>query len=418
MSAKLKSGYVLTELGELPQEWQVVEMGTIGNFRKGKGIRKDEASSGDIPCIRYGEIYTHHDNVITTFNSWISDSVAETSQKLKFGDILFACSGETKADIGKCAAFVSNAVSYAGGDIIILSPKNANSYFLGYLFNSPIISKQKAQRGQGDAVVHISASALSSINVPLPSKRSEQEAIATALSDMDSLISGLDQLIAKKRNIKQAAMQQLLTGQTRLPGFSGEWEVRRLGEVAALKSGYSFKSSTYTEFGNYKVVTIANVQDGYMSIDECNKIASIPDDIQIHQRLYRDDILISMTGNVGRVCRVTSDDCLLNQRVGKLVPLSISDNFIFHVVSQRRFLVSMGTKAKGGAQGNLSVSDITEFEFSAPSEYAEQIAIAAALSDIETELNTLEASREKARQLKQGMMQELLTGRIRLLENS
>ena len=250
--------------------------------------------------------------------------------------------------------------------------------------------------------------------IPLPS-HDEQRAIAGALSDVDVLIGALDQLIAKKRDLKQAAMQQLLTGQTRLPGFSGEWEVKRLGEIAQLKNGYAFKSSTYTILGQFKVVTIANVQDGYMNTSECNKIAAIPQDIQSHQKLHRGDILISMTGNVGRVCRVSDDDCLLNQRVGKLESLGVDDAFLFFLLNQRQFIVAMTGKAKGGAQGNLGVSDISEFQFSLPSSLPEQTAIATVLSDMDAEIAALEARQDKTCALKQGMMQELLNGRTRLV---
>src|SRR5262249_51193988 len=106
--------------------------------------------------------------------------------------------------------------------------------------------------------------------VTLPKDINEQRAIATALSDADTLLGALEQLIAKKRDLKQAAMQQLLTGQTRLPGFHGEWEVKSIGEIAHLKNGYAFKSETYNPLGDFKVITIANVQDGYMNTAECS----------------------------------------------------------------------------------------------------------------------------------------------------
>jgi type I restriction enzyme S subunit len=246
---------------------------------------------------------------------------------------------------------------------------------------------------------------------PLP----EQRAIAEALSDVDGLLGGLDRLIAKKRDLKQAAMQQLLTGQTRLPGFHGEWEVKRLGEVAMLKNGYAFKSDTYTSLGTFKIITIASVQDGYMTTDACNTIADEPADLQPHQRLRRGDILISMTGNVGRVCRVNEDHCLLNQRVGKLVPVGVIEALLFVLLGQPSFISAMTGVAKGGAQPNLSASDITEHTFNIPKDEAEQTAIAEVLSEMDGELAVLEQRREKTRALKQAMMQELLTGRTRLV---
>jgi type I restriction enzyme S subunit len=243
----------------------------------------------------------------------------------------------------------------------------------------------------------------------------EQEAIASALSDADTWIESLEQLIAKKRQIKQGAMQELLTGKRRLPGFSGEWETKRLGDVALLRNGYAFKSDTYAVLGSFKVVTIANVQDGRMEMAECNSLEILPRDLQVHHQLSVGDLLISMTGNVGRVCRVSHPNCLLNQRVGLVVPLSTSVEFLYNLLRQRFFLAAMARKAKGGAQGNLSKVDILEFEMTIPNSLDEQQSIATVLSDMDTEIESLESKLAKAREIKQGLMQELLTGRIRLV---
>ena len=333
------------------------------------------------------------------------------------GDILL-CFINSLSQIGKPCVFrdIGRPVIYTTNIFRIVVGKLCVPEFLYYLFSTTDFQ---------DALQLIVKPAINQssftktdflrICVPFPPEESEQRAIAAALSDVDALLAKLDQLIAKKRDLKQATMQQLLTGQTRLPGFSGAWEVKRLGDVAQLKNGYAFQSATYTDLGKYKVITIANVQDGYMTVDECNMVVALPQDIQQHQRLGRNDILISMTGNVGRVCRVVADDCLLNQRVGKLVPIGIEDEFLFELLTQRKFLVSMGMKAKGGAQGNLSKPDITDFEILVPGDVAEQTAIATVLSDMDAELAALEARRDKTRALKQGMMQELLTGRIRLV---
>jgi len=213
---EVKPGYKQTEVGVIPEAWEAKTLDSLGTFSKGQGVRKSEAASGDLPCVRYGEIYTHHNDIIRDYNSYISRVVAYTSRRLTMGDILFAGSGETKEEIGKAVAYVGDDEAYAGGDIVILSLRSQSTEFFGYLLNSPIVTRQKASKGQGDAVVHISATSLGSVVVPVP-PLPEQRAIATALSDVDGLLGGLDRLIAKKRDLKQAAMQQLLTGQTRLP---------------------------------------------------------------------------------------------------------------------------------------------------------------------------------------------------------
>jgi type I restriction enzyme S subunit len=196
--------------------WETKKLGEIGSFTKGAGIRKDEVGSGSIPCIRYGEIYTHHHDVVRQFNSFISEQVAKSAYRLQGDSVLFAGSGETKEEIGKAVAFVHTTVAYAGGDIIVFKPnESCSALTLGYLLNTPACVKQKASRGQGDAVVHISARALSLIRLSLPEKK-EQTAIAQVLSDMDSELIRLETRLGKTRDLKAGLMQQLLTGKIRL----------------------------------------------------------------------------------------------------------------------------------------------------------------------------------------------------------
>ena len=215
--------------------WEVKRLGEVGTFLKGSGIRKDEARGGNLACIRYGEIYTHHSDYVRSFNSWISRAVADTATPLRCGDILFAGSGETKEEIGKCVAFLDDVEAYAGGDIVILRPTAVDSMFLGYFLNTSDVASMKASRGQGDAVVHISASALASIVLSLPSV-DEQCAIASILSAMDAELSALDARRDKTRALKQAMMQELLTGKTRLVVSSSN--------VVSIDSGTTSKSTS------------------------------------------------------------------------------------------------------------------------------------------------------------------------------
>jgi type I restriction enzyme S subunit len=196
-------------------KWETKRLGDIGSFLKGSGVRKNEANSGDIPCVRYGEIYTHHNDYIRRFNSSISRAVAETATRLNYGDLLFAGSGETKAEIGKCVAYAHDMEAYAGGDIVILRSIKSVPVFMGYYCNTRAIAEQKAARGQGDAVVHISSSALAGVQICVPEIH-EQTAIATLLSEMDTEIESLESKLAKAREVKQGMMQELLTGRIRL----------------------------------------------------------------------------------------------------------------------------------------------------------------------------------------------------------
>ena len=206
----------MTEVGLIPVDWKGKRLGDVGSFSKGAGISRAQANSGKIPAVRYGELYTTHHNYIKRFESFISDEVAKESTQLTYGDIVFACSGETKEEIGKCAAFLGSEVAYAGGDLIILSPRTGyDSKFLAFELNAPYCALQKAAAGQGDAVVHIRRESLENLIVVVPSL-AEQKAIAEVLSDMDAEIGELEAQKAKFESIKQGMMQELLTGKIRL----------------------------------------------------------------------------------------------------------------------------------------------------------------------------------------------------------
>jgi len=125
-----------TRLPGFHGEWEVKRLREVGKFLKGGGVTKDQTRSGTLACVRYGELYTLHNDVVRDFQSWISPEVAATAVRLEQGDILFAGSGETKEEIGKCAAFVSDIEAYAGGDIVILRPDDSDSVFLGYYLNT------------------------------------------------------------------------------------------------------------------------------------------------------------------------------------------------------------------------------------------------------------------------------------------
>ncbi len=207
-----------TEIGKIPEVWEMYSIGDIGTFSKGSGISRAESNTGNIPAIRYGEIYTCHNDYVKDFFSYISTSVAQHSKMLNYGDILFAASGETKEDIAKAVAFISNTTAYAGGDIIVLSPKECfDSKYLGFLLNTNNVVKQRSSKAQGDAVVHITQKSITTIKIVLP-PLSEQRAIATILTKMNDDITALEAKKAKYEAVKQGMMQQLLTGKIRLIG--------------------------------------------------------------------------------------------------------------------------------------------------------------------------------------------------------
>ncbi len=226
---------------------------------------------------------------------------------------------------------------------------------------------------------------------PLP----EQRAIAAALSDTDALLSSLDRLLAKKRDIKQAVMQQLLTGKQRLPGFSEEWEVKRLGDVVEIRKG--------------QLITETNAVDGSVPVIAGGKKPSY-----FHDKANRTGKTITISGsgaNAGYIAfhdrPIFASDCSTISE-GK----GYSVEFIFHQLqlSQNAIYKSQ----TGGAQPHIHPTDLIPIQIGCPSR-AEQTAIAAVLSDLDEEVDTLQRRRDKTRAIKQGMMQELLTGRTRLV---
>ena len=414
----MKAGYKQTEIGLIPDNWNIISIRDAqldisdGNYSSKYPSSQDFQTFG-VPFIRANNIKNMI--VVDTDMRHISANLHSELLKghLKANDILIT----TRGEIGQIAIVPDRHIgSNINAQLVRLGSSNSkfNFRYLAYYLLSDRSQSQLQYLQTGSALKQLPVNRLKQLLLvapPLP----EQQAIAEALSDVDLLIASLDQLIEKRRALKTATMQQLLTGKTRLAGFSGDWETKRLGEATNLQNGYAFKSNTYSEFGDYKIITISNVQDGYLDCDNFSKTPYLPTDLQPHQKLKLQDILISMTGNVGRVCRVSATNCLLNQRVGKLSAERISDEFLFHTLKDQVFIKTMIDRAKGGAQPNLSSSDILSYEFRCPADIAEQQAIAEVLSDMDAELTELAHRRDKTIALKQGMMQELLTGRTRLI---
>jgi len=244
---------------------------------------------------------------------------------------------------------------------------------------------------------------------------------------MDALINCLDQLIAKKRDIKQAAMQQLLTGQQRLPGFSGEWEVKRLGDFGRCLRGVSYKGDAdllpYDTDETYRLLRSNNVQQSIIDTDGLQFVSSRC--VSNHQILKPKDILICMAngskdlvGKAGLFEVLDGHQYTFGAFMGCFrMSTNAVPNFIFALFGTHKYKSYIANLLAGSSINNLRPSDVEQMEFGFPQKN-EQTAIATTLSDMDSELATLETRRDKARHLKQGMMQELLTGRIRLSQSS
>lgn len=415
-------GYKRTEVGVIPEDWGVKALCQIGSFLKGRGIKRDDVADDGMPCIRYGEIYTRYNDYVFDPVSRIPPSVALKSEPLKSGDLLFAGSGETAEEIGKCVAFLGKETAFAGGDIVILRPNGQDSLYLGHLFNHDVVVQQKARLGQGDAVVHISARNLSTVRIPLPSI-TEQRAIAEALSDVDGLIAALDKLIAKKRAIKQAAMQQLLTGKTRLPGFSGEWETKRLiNECELITKGTTPTSISrgFTTQGVNFVKVESITSDGTLIWDQVAHIDEETHTLLKRSQLKSNDILFSIAGALGRNAIVHESWLPANTNQALAIirlrsSSTLRHDFLVKYLASPQLVSHVEAINVKAAQANISLADVGGFTIRTPSP-EEQTAIATVLSDMDAGIAALEARRDKVKRIKQGMMQQLLTGRVRLVK--
>lgn len=403
-----------SEVGPIPEEWEVKALGEVGVFSKGLGVSRSESNSGALPCVRYGEIYTDYNDYIKEFRSFISEKVAAGAKLMSPGDILFAGSGETKEEIGKTVAFLGGVDrAYCGGDILILSPSRGyDSKFLGYVCNSQPIVAQKASRGQGDAVVHIRSGSLAEVVIPVP-PRPEQEKIAEALSDVDGLLAAMTKLIKKKHAIKQGAMQQLLTGKKRLAGFTGKWVEKRLGDCGYWIGGGT-PSTRISQYWNGSIPWISSsdivegdvrkVQYSRFITQEAvkNSATAICPIGTIH--------IVARVG-VGKIAVATRDTCT-SQDYTNLV-LEKNDVWFFaYLVS--RTMMALKEETQGTSIKGLSLEDLKKIVIKVPPFLAEQKAIAAVLTDMDAEIMALEAKLSKYESIKQGMMQELLTGKTRL----
>ena len=252
------------------------------------------------------------------------------------------------------------------------------------------------------------------VAVTMPSTLPEQHAIATALSDVDTLLTKLDQLIAKKRDIKQTTMQQLLTAQTRLPGFSGAGEVKRLGELVEFFKGKGLPKSMVSAYGKRHCIHYGELLTLYPSV--INYILSRTDSDDNFFTSSKHDVLMptsDVTPNgLAKASCILHDKIILDGDILVIHPGSaLFGPFLAYLIRrEKRQIMNLVT---GATVFHLYAADMKKFTLKLPP-FPEQQAIATILSEMDAEITALESRRDKTRALKQGMMQELLTGRIRL----
>lgn len=394
-----------------PEGWAEVELGSCATFFKGSGLAKsDLRESGTESCIHYGELFTFYGPVIRQVESKCDQSVkAPRSQR---GDVLMPGSDVTPRGLATASAVMVDGV-VLGGDVIAIRPAVATlcGPFLAYIIRAR--KEQVLRLAKGSTVYHIHARDLSGLEIPLP-PLAEQQAIAEALSDADALVESLDALIAKKRDMKQAAMQQLLTGRTRLPGFADEWVEGFLGQHASFEKGAGLPKSELIENGTEECIHYGELftQYGVLITDVLGRCMPFAGAC----RSESGDVLMPGSDVTPRGLATASavmvDGVILGGDVIVIRPVSKTLWGPFFASLIRLSKGSVLRLVKGSTVYHIHAKDLAELSVSLPS-VGEQKAIAEVLSDMDAEIDALVAQREKAELVKQGMMQELLSGRVR-----
>jgi len=387
-------GYKQTEAGLIPKDWEVAKVAAVCSMKSGEGITSASIDQfSEYPC--YGG------NGLRGFTT------------------RFTHEGRY-ALIGRQGALCGNVLGVEGKlfasehAIVVTASARTDIRWLTFVLGAMRLN----QYSESSAQPGLSVSKLLSLDVARPPTKAEQEAIAGALSDADALIESLEQLLAKKRNLKQGAMQELLTGKKRLPGFENkpghkhtevgvipeDWGVLALGDVTDCLDSLRIPLNDAQRAKRQGDIPYCGANGVLDFIDDFvidDDIILIAEDGGYFDEYATRPIAYRMTGK----CWVNNHAHILKAKVGT------DQGFIYFSLVHRnilRFLAS-GTRAK------LNRAELDKIEVPLPSARAEQEAIAAVLSDMDAEIAALEAKLTKARDLKQGMMQELLTGRIRLV---
>lgn len=364
----VKPGYKMTEVGVIPEEWDVSSLAPFAN----------STSSGT----------SKHSQSIGTHNVYGSTGVIGLTEKPEYeGEAILVA--RVGANAGRLQV-VSGKYGVTDNTILL---KLKSTILLEYVWRK--LESLKLNRlvfGSGQPL--ITGSQIKLLLIPIP-PLPEQRAIAAALSDVDALIESLEKLIAKKRDVKQATMQQLLTGAKRLPGFEGEWEVKRLGEIATVKKGELITSDMAVK-GSIPVIAGGKLPAYYHNAANRNGPT----------------VTISASGaNAGFVSYhslpIFASDCSTIEE-----GIDFSLMYLYYQLRLRQQAIYKSQT--GGAQPHVHPVDLNPIEIPMPC-YEEQVKIANVLSDADSEIEALEARRDKTKLLKQGMMQELLTGKTRLV---
>ena len=405
----MKPGYKMTDAGLIPSDWVDYTVGDLIAFEGGSQPDKSHFKQSWNPgYVRLIQIRDYKSNKYETYVP--SNLVRRFCDE---NDIMIGRYGPPVFQILKGISGAYNVALIKATPTSQLNKKYAY-YFLKQDSLFTFVDKL-SQRSSGQTGVDLKE--LKAYPLSLPPTKIEQEAIAEALSDADALIESLDQLIAKKRQIKQGAMQELLTGKRRLPGFSGEWtEVAIKKIVQTPVTDGPHLTPVFLDDG-VPFLSVNNLVDGRIDFSDLRYI-SVRDHEEFSKKCKPqvEDILLGKAASVGKVALVETDVEFNIWSPIALIRVNSKHHakFVYYQLQGANLNRQIALLTNSSSQGNIGMGDIEKLVLPLPDK-DEQLAIATVLSDMDTELAALDSRLAKARQIKQGMMQELLTGRIRLL---
>lgn len=410
---ELKPGYKQTEVGVIPEDWDCVHIGDVAETSSGatpsRAKQQEYFDGGTIPWVKTLDL--NNSSILETDECVTPSALQQTSLRLyPRGSVLVAMYGGFN-QIGRTGMLTKKATINQALTAIRPDPSRLSSKFLlNYLNFRVEYWKSVASSSRKDP--NITGRDVREFPIALPPLR-EQEAAGEALQGIEDQIFMLGELIAKKTSLKQATMQELLTGKRRLPGFEGEWVTVNLGSVAAMNSGGT-PSTGRDDFygGGIPWVSITDMTSSGRFISETERTLT---DLGLTncaaKRFPAGTILYAMYASLGEcsiaACEVTTSQAILGIRPGSLL---INEYLYYWLKSICGSVKSMGQQ---GTQSNLNKKMVQEFSFGLPSK-DEQLAITKALGDIDNDIDALKLKLEKTHAMKNGMIQHLLTGKIRL----
>ena len=404
----IKQKYKQTEVGIIPIDWKSVSFTECADIKHGFQFREEHFTNRGIKIIKIGNLkysgeldldkitYTSFEN-LSKFSNFL----------LKKGDVLMALTGAT---LGKSSIVKTNEPllqNYRVGNF--LNKSNVSKEFLYYIVQSDFIQKNINKLVNEAAQPNLGKQDFHNFIFPLPPTLKEQTAIATALSDTDAWINSLEQLLTKKRQIKQGAMQELLQPKK-------GWEVSTIKQVANFRRG-SFPQpygldKWYDDYNGMPFVQVYDVDDNKkLKVDTKRKISIAGSKFSVF--VEKGSVIITIQGSIGRIA-ITQYDAYVDRTLLIFESFNVKFDKYFFVTMIELLFEKEKEKAPGGIIKTITKEALSSFEITYP-DFEEQTRIATILSDMDEEIGQLESKLEKAKQLKQGMMQELLTGRIRLV---